>query len=181
MQSNRTPHSKIPSLIRLGHSHVSINSSTECRETSATKGSRLRTGLGTEDTTGETARRDTVGQVVFRAETLDTTLGAGVERADHTEVLSGGPGAGTHILETATDLLAPGEVGDGAALRGEGGVVGHLGAGCQMMERWMAWFLTWTYTGHEETEGTTETETHCTGNDCLDWTRLHTSLHLVES
>lgn len=35
-----------------------------------------------------------------------------------------------------------------------------------------------TYTGHEETECTTETETHCTGDDCLDGAGLHTGLHL---
>jgi len=37
-----------------------------------------------------------------------------------------------------------------------------------------------TYTGHEETKGTTETETHRTRDDGLHWTRLHTSVHLSD-
>lgn len=37
-----------------------------------------------------------------------------------------------------------------------------------------------TYTGHEEAEGTTETETHRAGDDSLDRTRLHTGLHLYD-
>lgn len=36
-----------------------------------------------------------------------------------------------------------------------------------------------TYTGHEETESTTETESHGTGDDCLDRARFHTSGHLL--
>lgn len=39
----------------------------------------------------------------------------------------------------------------------------------------------WTYTGHEETEGTTKCETHCTGDDGLDGARLHTGLHLMRN
>lgn len=114
------------SLFRLRHPHISINSCTESGETSATKSRRLWTCLGTQNTAGKTARRNTVGQVVLRAKALDTALSAGVERTDDTEVLGRRPGAGTHIFEATADLLAPGEVGDFAALGCEGRVVGHL-------------------------------------------------------
>jgi hypothetical protein len=36
-----------------------------------------------------------------------------------------------------------------------------------------------TYTSHEETESSTKTETHGAGDDGLDRTRFHTSLHLL--
>lgn len=107
-------------LLITGHSHVGINSRTERCETSATKGSSLGTRLCTENTTGDTTSSNAVGKIVLRAETFDTALGAGVERTDDTEVLSRGPGSGAHVLETAADLFAPGEVGDGAALGCEG-------------------------------------------------------------
>lgn len=38
-----------------------------------------------------------------------------------------------------------------------------------------------TYTGHEETESTTKTETHGTRDDCFDRAGLHTTLHLYRS
>lgn len=82
----REPNSK-SSLILLRHPHISINGSTESRETSAAKSSRLRARLRAENTTSQTTSRNTVGQVVLGAETLDAALGAGVERTDDTEVL----------------------------------------------------------------------------------------------
>jgi hypothetical protein len=109
-----------------GHSHIGINSRTERRETSATERSSLGTGLRAENTTSDTTGGNTIGKIVLCAEALDAALSAGVERTDNAEILSRGPGAGTHVLETAADLFAPGEVGDCAALGCEGRVVGHL-------------------------------------------------------
>lgn len=113
-------------LLITGHSHVGINSRTERRETSATKGSSLGTRLCAENTTSNTTSGNAVGKVVLCAEAFDAAFGSGVKRTDNTEVLSRGPRAGAHILETAADLFAPGEVRDGAALGCEGRVVGHL-------------------------------------------------------
>lgn len=113
-------------LLITGHPHVGINSRTERRETSATEGSSLGTRLCAENTTSDTTSGNAVGKIILCAEAFDTALGAGVERTDDTEVLSRGPGAGAHVLETTADLFAPGEVGDGAALGCEGRVVGHL-------------------------------------------------------
>lgn len=108
------------------HSHVGINSRTERSETSTTKGSSLGASLGTENTTSDTSSSNTVGKIVLGAETLNATLSTRVERTDDAEVLRRRPRARAHILETTTDLLAPGEVGDSAALGCEGRIVGHL-------------------------------------------------------
>ena len=108
------------------HAHVRINRRTERRKTRTPSGRRLRTSLRTENPTGDTTSGNTVGQVVLRAEPLDAALGARVQRTDDTEVLGGGPRARAHVFEAVAELLAPGEVGNLAALGGEGGVVGHL-------------------------------------------------------
>lgn len=117
---------RIERLLITGHSHVGINSRTERRKASAAEGRSLGTSFCAENTTGDTTSGNTVGKIVLCAEAFDAALSAGVERTDDTEVLSRGPGAGAHVLKTAADLFAPGEVGDSAALGCEGRVVGHL-------------------------------------------------------
>jgi hypothetical protein len=107
-------------LVVARHSHIGIDSRTESREAGTAESRGLGASLCSENATSETTGCDAVGEVVLGAETFDAALSAGVESTDHTEVLSRGPGAGSHILETGTHLLAPGEIGNGAALGCEG-------------------------------------------------------------
>ena len=108
------------------HAHIRINRRTKRRKTRAPSGRRLRTSLRTENPTRDTTSSDTVGQIILRPEPLDAALGARVQGTDDTEVLSGGPRTRAHVFEAVAELLAPGKVGDLAALGCERGVVGHL-------------------------------------------------------
>lgn len=121
------PHLPYHLLILRRHAHIRINRRTERGKTRTPGRSSLRPGLRTENPTGDTARGNAIREVVLRAQAFDAALGAGVQRAHDAEVLGGRPRARAHILEAVAELLAPGEVGDFAALGGEGGVVGHLG------------------------------------------------------
>lgn len=109
-----------------GHTHIRINSSTECRKTRTPSHSSLRPGIGPKNPPGDTPRRDAVGEVVLRAQTLNAALRARVQCTHDPEVLGGRPRSSSHVFKAVAKLLAPGEVGNLAALGGEAGVVGHL-------------------------------------------------------
>ena len=108
------------------HAHIRIDGRTERRKTRTPSGGRLRTSLRTEDPTRDTTSSNTVGKIILRPESLDAALGARVQSTDDAEVLRGGPRTRAHVFEAVAELLAPGEVGDLAALGCERGVVGHL-------------------------------------------------------
>lgn len=108
------------------HPHIRINRRTKRCKTRTPRRRRLRPSLRPQNPPGQTPRRNAIREIVLRPQPLDAALGARVEGADDAEVLGGGPGARAHVFEAVAELLAPGEVGDFAALGGEGGVVGHL-------------------------------------------------------
>lgn len=151
---------KQAALLLRRHPHIRINRRTERRKTNTTSSRSLRARLRTKDPARDATSRDTVGEVVLRAQALNAALRASVERTDDTEIFGRGPGAGAHVFEAAAELFAPGEVGEGGSLRGECGVVGH--------------------TSHEQAEGTTQRKSHCTGDGGLDGTGFHCCVHRLD-
>lgn len=123
--SNQKQPKQVALLLRR-HPHIRINRRTERRKANAASSRSLRTRLRTEDPARDATGRNAIRKIVLRAQALDAALCAGVEGANNTEVLGRGPGAGAHVFEAATELFAPGEVGEGGSLGGECGVVGHL-------------------------------------------------------
>lgn len=118
-------------LLITGLSHVRIDGSTKRRERSAATSHRRRTCILRENTAGQTTSCDSVGQVVLRSQSLDTTLDACKERANLAEILGHGERLVAHILEANFELLAEGKVRNrclsGRHRRSVRGIVGHLG------------------------------------------------------
>ena len=119
---------------------------------------------------------------------LDPTLRPRKHSAHYPKVPRRAQAPGPHILEAAADLFAPGEIGQGLARGGEGGVVAHL------QKRFaFEWLVVYEnsrmkemvegeggicYAGHEQSECSAQREAHDARDEGFAGAGFHAALYL---